>query len=154
MLLVASGKSVSQAACDRRVRAQRNTVSEWVRRFRAEGPEGLRIKPGRGRKPSYAPLTREEARLRVEQVLHRSPADFGIARTRRWLRDVQKVLAWLEGKSEAGVYKASKRLGFSRKQALQVIHSPDPEHRAKWRAILRAFQEAREHPAEVRHPIP
>ncbi len=55
----------------------------------------------------------------------------------------------ITGKSEAGVYKALKRLGFSRKQALQFIHSPDPEYHAKWRAILRAFQEACEHPAEV-----
>lgn len=149
ILLVASGKSISQVARDRRVRAQRNTVSEWVRRFRAEGPQGLKIRPGRGRKPAYAPLTREEARLRVEQVLRRSPADFGIARTRWRLRDVQKVLVWLDGKSEVGVYKALKRLGFSRKQALQFIHSPDVEYHAKWQAILRAFQEACEHPDEV-----
>jgi len=51
--------------------------------------------------------------------------------------------------SEPGIYKVLKRLGFSRKQALHFVHSPDPEYHAKWRAILKAFKEAAEHPDEV-----
>lgn len=56
---------------------------------------------------------------------------------------------WLQGYSEAGIYKVLKRLGFSRKQALNFIHSPDPEYRAKWQAVLRAYSEAIAHPGEV-----
>jgi transposase len=58
-------------------------------------------------------------------------------------------LSWLQGYSEAGVYKVLKRLGFSRKQALNFIHSPDPDYRGKWQAVLRAYNEAVTHPEEI-----
>ena len=65
----------------------------------------------------------------------------------RWrLQDVGRALAWLAGCSEAGIYKVLKRLGFSRKQAIGFIHSPDPAYHAKWRRILQAFEEAAYHP--------
>lgn len=47
------------------------------------------------------------------------------------------------------MYKLLKRLGFSRKQALGFIHSPDAEYALKWRAILSAYQDAVEHPERV-----
>lgn len=56
---------------------------------------------------------------------------------------------WLEGCSEPGIYKVLKRLGFSRKRALNFIHSPDPEYHSKWRAILQAFTDAVNHPEEA-----
>jgi transposase len=58
-------------------------------------------------------------------------------------------LRWLEGCSEPGIYKVLKRLGFSRKRAMNFIHSPDPEYHNKWQAILRAFADAANHPDEV-----
>ncbi|MEW6506043.1 MAG: IS630 family transposase [Chloroflexota bacterium] len=68
----------------------------------------------------------------------------------RWrLQDVRRALSWLEGYSEAGIYKVLKRLGFSRKQALHFIHSPDPDYRAKWQAVLRAYSEAYSQPGQV-----
>ena len=81
--------------------------------------------------------------------MHRSPREYGIPRTRWRLQDVGRALAWLNGYSDAGIYKVLKRLGFSRKQALNFIRSPDPEFRAKWQAILKAFSEAVYHPDEV-----
>lgn len=57
-----------------------------------------------------------------------------------------RVVAWLEGISEPGIYKVLKRLGFSRKQALNFIRSPDPEYRAKWQRILTAYQDAWSNP--------
>ncbi len=62
---------------------------------------------------------------------------------------MRRVLSWLEGYSEAGIYKVLKRLGFSRKQALHFIHSPDPDYRAKWQAVLRAYSEAYSRPGQV-----
>lgn len=79
-------------------------------------------------------------------VLHRSPPEFGIQRVRWRLQDVGRALAWLEGCSEPGIYKVLKRLGFSRKQGLGFIHSPDPEDHAKWKRILQAYEEAMYHP--------
>lgn len=32
-----------------------DTIYHWVERYQAEGIQGLEIKPGRGRKPSFSP---------------------------------------------------------------------------------------------------
>lgn len=85
----------------------------------------------------------------ITLLLHRSPTAYGFKRARWRLQDIGRALTWLEGKSEAGIYKVLKRLGFSRKQALQFIHSPDPDFRAKWQRILYAYQEALENPEAV-----
>lgn len=102
-----------------------------------------------GESPLFSPRTTEEARAEVEQLLRSSPRKYGIERTRWRLQDVRRALSWLQGHSEAGIYKVLKRLGFSRKQALRFVRSPDPAFRAKWEAILRAFMEAAAHPDKV-----
>ena len=82
-------------------------------------------------------------------MLHQSPRKYGVPRVRWRLQDVGKALKWLEGCSESGVYKVLKRLGFSRKRAMNFIHSPDPDYHRKWKAVLQAFLEAINHPDEV-----
>jgi transposase len=64
-------------------------------------------------------------------------------------QDVGRALHWLQGYSDVGIYKVLKRLGFSKKQALNFIHSPDPNYRFKWQRILAAYQEALENPETV-----
>lgn len=82
-------------------------------------------------------------------MLRQSPREYGIKRTRWRLQDVERAIAWLQGYSDAGIYQVLKRLGFSRKRSRAFMRSPDPEYRAKWRAILRAYAEAVNHPDEV-----
>jgi transposase len=56
ILKVADGQSGLQVA--EHGLLKRRTVDalyEWVRRFRAEGVNGLKIRPGRGRKPAFSP---------------------------------------------------------------------------------------------------
>ena len=55
VLRVAQGEPLSQVAQHSRVRVHRTTVAEWVRRYQAAGINGLKIKAGRGRKPSFSP---------------------------------------------------------------------------------------------------
>src|SRR5437762_7838683 len=38
---------------------KRDTVYGWLHRFLQEGVEGLRIRPGRGRKPAFSPSLRK-----------------------------------------------------------------------------------------------
>jgi transposase len=118
-------------------------------RYEQYGLAGLYIERGRGRKSFFFPLSIEQASSEVEWVLHQSPRQFGIWRARWRLQDVTRAIAWLDGLSDAGIFKVLKRLGFSRKQAINFIHSPDPNFRAKWQAILRAYLDAVEHPDEV-----
>lgn len=72
-----------------------------------------------------------------------------MARARWRLCDVGKALKWLEGCSEPGIYKVLKRLGFSRKRAMNFIHSPDPDYQRKGKAILQAYWDAVDHPGDV-----
>lgn len=58
-------------------------------------------------------------------------------------------MEWLNGYSVPGIERAIKRLGFSRKQALAFIHSPDPAYASKQAAIEAALAEAAQHPEQV-----
>ncbi len=55
ILLVAAGKPIYVVAQDRRVRAHRTTVSQWIQRYEAQGLDGLRQAKGQGRKPRFSP---------------------------------------------------------------------------------------------------
>lgn len=102
-----------------------------------------------GERPFFPLLGKEAAQSQVEYLLHQSPRQYGLSRARWRLQDVGKALKWLEGCSQPGIYKILKRLGFSRKRAMNFIHSPDPDYHPKWKAILQAFMEAANHPDEV-----
>jgi hypothetical protein len=61
LLKIAAGQSphaVSQGGLYR-IRDP-NTVYDWLDRYIAEGFQGLFIKPGRGRKPTFSPSVREQ----------------------------------------------------------------------------------------------
>ncbi|GHO92321.1 hypothetical protein KSF_023690 [Reticulibacter mediterranei] len=40
-------------------KVRRKMISEWIDRYEQEGLEGLKIKPGRGKKPAFSPCTRK-----------------------------------------------------------------------------------------------
>jgi transposase len=71
-----------------------------------------------------------------------------VERTRWRLKDLSEAIEWLKGVSEAGVAQILKRLGFSRKQALAFIRSPDPEYQIKWQAVLRMREQMASQPGE------
>ena len=55
ILLIADGEEGQRVAEELRIRVHRTTISEWVKRFQVERVDGLKIKAGRGRKPSFFP---------------------------------------------------------------------------------------------------
>ncbi|MBK9335582.1 MAG: helix-turn-helix domain-containing protein [Lewinellaceae bacterium] len=56
LLQIADGRQGKEVAFYGLLRVRRrNTVYEWVHRYKAEGIKGLENKPGRGRKPSFFP---------------------------------------------------------------------------------------------------
>lgn len=150
ILKVGQGQSIRQVARKGLLKPRRpHTVKEWIDRFLEERGKGLLVKKGRGRKAAFAPLSEAEAKEAVEFVLHQSPRQYGLKRARWRLQDVGRALRWLDGYSDAGIYKVLKRLGFSRKKALEFIRSPDSDYRYKWQRILAAYQEAVTHPEQV-----
>ena len=62
ILKIADGHSGLQTARHLLNRAHwQDTVYEWVKRYQAEGIEGLKIHSGRGRKPAFSPSTPKRA---------------------------------------------------------------------------------------------
>ena len=56
ILKIADGMSGRQVALHGLLKRRNpDTVYEWVHRYLEEGIEGLRIRPGRGRKPAFSP---------------------------------------------------------------------------------------------------
>ena len=56
VLKVADHESARQVATQGLLkRRSKDTVSQWIRRYLAQGLEGLRIRAGRGRKPAFSP---------------------------------------------------------------------------------------------------
>lgn len=56
ILQVADGSFGNEVAARLLLRPRRkNTVYDWVARYKSEGLKGLDIKPGRGRKPAFSP---------------------------------------------------------------------------------------------------
>jgi hypothetical protein len=56
ILQVADGAFGNEVAARLLLRPRRkNTVYDWVSRYKSEGLKGLEIKPGRGRKPAFSP---------------------------------------------------------------------------------------------------
>jgi transposase len=56
LLKVAGGRPGSRVARWGLLKPRKpETVSRWVRQYRSEGIAGLRVRPGRGRKPAFSP---------------------------------------------------------------------------------------------------
>ena len=150
ILKVSEGQSIRQVARHGLLKPRRpQTVKDWINRFLEGGVRGLLVRKGRGRKTAFVSLSQAEAKEAVDFVLHQSPRQYGLKRTGWRLQDVGRALRWLEGYSDAGIYKVLKRLGFSRKKALDFIRSPDPNYRYKWQRVLTAYQEAVTNPEQV-----
>lgn len=62
ILKVGAGQSVRAVARAGVLRPRRReTVATWVRRYLSEGVAGLRVRPGRGRKPAFSPSVRRRS---------------------------------------------------------------------------------------------
>jgi transposase len=88
----------------------RRSVQEWVGRYNTEGLEGLKTKPGRGRKPPLTPEQEKQLQQRLD--LGALPED-GVCTLRG--KDVQRILAQEFGqlRSLNAVYGLLHRLGYS-----------------------------------------
>lgn len=65
VLLKADGLSAESAG--KQTEMSHVSVNSWVKRFKSEGIEGLKTRPGRGRKPIMDSTDEEEVRRAIEQ---------------------------------------------------------------------------------------
>jgi transposase len=102
-VLTPKGRELSQAAAARQFNTTAKTVGKWVKRFRAEGVDGLYDRSSRPHSsPSQTPSTTSEA----------------VERLRRQRYTGQQIASDL-GISSATVGRVLKRLGLNRLSALE-----------------------------------
>jgi transposase len=111
-------------------------ILNWVHRFEQEGIEGLKDKPGRGRKSS---LSAEQNRILSELLLEVSPTDYGY-NTETWtgpiLIDWVKINFEVEFK-KAQIYNIVKKLGFSYQKAKGFYPEADPKAQEEFKEALK-----------------
>jgi len=100
---IQEGKSYSAAA--QMVKVEPRTVLTWVKKFRKEGLEGLKEKPGRGAK-SCLPSEKDEA---LRQAVEAMQAKRGGGRIRG--KDIMQIIEELQGirPSKSSVYRILSR---------------------------------------------
>lgn len=111
-------------------------ILNWVHRFEQEGIEGLRDKPGRGRKSS---LSVEQESILSELLLKVSPVDHGY-NTETWTGPI--LIDWVKTNFEvefkkAQIYNIVKKLGFSYQKAKGFYPEADPKAQDEFKETLK-----------------
>ena len=132
LLKIAAGLSPHKVARRGLLKQRKpDTVYAWLDAYRQQGVQGLRHKPGKGRKPAFAPLSEEDAEVELQHLVGRDPARIPPYETRWTLRTLGTSVPWLRGLSIPTVRQTLRRLGISYKRGRTYVHSPDPEYHQK-----------------------
>lgn len=112
----------------------RRGCQQWVQRYNADGLEGLRDKPGRGKAPLLTPD--EQARLKQRMDAGPTPED-GVCTLRG--KDIQRILKEEFGKvrSLGTVYYLLHQLGYSSLVPRPQHRLADPEAQAAFKKSSR-----------------
>lgn len=82
-------------------------------------------------------------------MVHQAPQEAGY-RTSRWtLRDLRSACSWLRLTTESGLWRLLQSLDIVKKQGRLVLHSPDPNYRAKLDYVGQCWQEMLDNPDEI-----
>lgn len=102
-----------------------------------------------GVSPNFPPLTLSTLLRLLTELLHRSPRQAGLSRSRWWLGGIRQAVAELRGYTLAGIWKLLKRLRLHYKRGREYLHSPDPDYALKLTYVSAAFQQAQTAPKQV-----
>jgi transposase len=141
LALVLEGSSREEAA--RAAGMDRQTLRDWVHRYNAEGPAGLRDRPRSGRKPRLTPGQEAELAAAVERGP--DPDRDGVVRWRRIDLEALIETRFAVRLHERSVGKVLRRPGFARL-------SVRPRHPKADEAAREAFKKAS--PSWWREPCP
>jgi transposase len=133
MVLLSSEQGLKAEEIAQIVRESHTTILRWLKRYLAEGIEGLQDDP----KPGRSPVVTEVYRKRLLEVVRRRPRSLGLEYSMWTLQRLSEYLA-----EETGVRISSETVRrelakedivFSRPQ--HTISSPDPEYQVKKRRL-------------------
>ncbi len=141
ILKIGSGMSPHNVALNGLLKKRKpDTVYDWLRRFREQGIQGLYQKPGRGRKPSYAPMSEEDAENELRTLVGRPPAPTSGHQTRWTLKEIRVSISWLNDLTLQGVRQILSRYGLSYKRGRAYIHSPDAAYEQKMQYVKQSLE--------------
>ena len=129
ILKIGSGMSPHKVALSGLLKKRKpDTVYNWLSRFREHGIQGLFQKPGRGRKPAFAPKSKEDAEEELQNTVGMSPDTISEHTTRWTLQQIKVAVPWLTDISEAGVIRYfAYSNGFRENEACYLV-SGQPLH--------------------------
>jgi transposase len=135
MILLAAEQGLKVPQVARVVRESEATVLRWLKRYRAEGIEGLQDAPRPGR-PS--PMT-EADKDKLLAAVRRRPRSLGLPFSLWTLQRLVDYLAEQTGirVSDETVRRALKRAGIVLRRPQHQISSPDPDYALKKRRLKR-----------------
>lgn len=85
-----------------------DTIYGWLDLWIEKGLDGFIIKKGRGRKPKHNYSDKE--REYIQEIVHQSPENYGIQKSRWTIKDIQKVYGPFHQYTESGVWRVLDRL--------------------------------------------
>lgn len=135
MLLLAVEKHLTAAAIAEIVRESEETVRRWMKRYLAEGVEGLQDRPRSGAPTKVTADYRE----RLLQVVRQRPRSLGQPYS---LWTLQRLADYLAEQTGIRVEDETIRLHLKAAEIVlsrpqHTIHSPDPEYVVKKRRVRR-----------------
>ena len=147
VLKIAAGTSPHKVAQSGLLKRRKpDTVYEWLRRYREQGIQGLQHKPGKGRKPAFAPLSEEDAESELQDVVYRDPSVLPSQQTRWTLSILGATVSWLNDMSIPGVRSVLRRLGISYKRGRPYMRSPDVEYTQKLESVKQVLEQTVRNP--------
>ena len=147
LLKIAAGSSPHRVAQTGLLKKrQPDTVYTWLQNYREHGVMGLRHKPGKGRKPAFAPLSEEDAESELQNSIGRDPSLLPPHEARWTLRTLGASVSWLNTLSIPGVRSVLCRLGISYKRGRPYMQSPDVEYAEKIAAVKQALEQTQQNP--------
>ena len=111
-------------------------ILNWVHSFEKEGVEGLKDKPGRGRKPR---LSQDQRRQLAELIEKESPMNYGY-NTDTWTGPL--LIDWIDKHfnikyKKAQIYNIIKSLGLSYQKSRGVYPEADPKAQKSFKEDLK-----------------
>jgi len=134
LLIAEQGLSSAEAAAT--VRMSPLSVVRWVKRYNAEGVEGLSDRPRPGKPCKASPQYRE----RLLELVRRRPRSLGLEFSLWTLRRLSDFMAEETGEriSHEGIRRYLKEGGIVLSRPQHTVTSPDPEYMVKKRRLKRS----------------
>ena len=119
ILKVAGGMSARQVARFGLLKERKtDTIYDWLNLWEKNRLSGFEIKKGRGRKSKFRNIEKEKET--IQEIVHQSPENFGIKKSRWTINDIQNVYEPLQQYTESGAWRVLNRLGIVYKRGKKL----------------------------------